>query len=163
MPVRGHHYGCYADDEILWNVRVKEVTHGIYENHAWPRPREGLYQFIWYKAQIEAPLIRVPLYSSEALSECLGITVLAPWTDLRASADGIPCRIGPFNRCVGRHVSPGLDDSTCCTFAFQSPSARPRDCYAKFLVFCQMVKYVKEAGAERWSSTSLSASQFFRG
>src|SRR5260370_40541596 len=98
MPVRGHHYGCYADDEILWNVRVKEVTHGIYENHAWPRPREGLYQFIWYKAQIEAPLIRVPLYSSEALSECLGITELAPWTDLRASADGIPCRIGPFNR-----------------------------------------------------------------
>src|SRR5882724_6873139 len=106
VPVRGHHHCRDANDVVVWDIGVEEIAHRIHEYHAGLRPCEGLYQFLRYQAQVEAPLVWMAFDSPETLSKRFGVTVLAPGTDLCASSDGIPCRVSPFDLCLGRHASP---------------------------------------------------------
>jgi len=49
------------------------------------------------KLQVEALLVRMSFHTTKSFSECFGVTVSAPRTDLRTTCNRVPPRIRPFD------------------------------------------------------------------
>lgn len=47
----------------------------------------------------------MPFYAPESLGERLGVAMLTPGANLRASPDGIPCSICPFDFGINAHTA----------------------------------------------------------
>ena len=47
VPVRRNHYLCYGGDVIFAYSIMKEITHGVYEDHSGCTPAQGLTQLFW--------------------------------------------------------------------------------------------------------------------
>src|SRR6266853_720783 len=103
VPRRAFHRIKDAIDEILGNVLVEKVTHGIHEDHARRAPAERLFQPFRTQGQIEASLEWMTWSTTKSFGDPLGIAVIAPGADLRAASDGVPGRVSPLDCCRVSH------------------------------------------------------------
>src|SRR5712692_9548474 len=103
MPFCRHPHPRYCNDVSIWPKFVKQITHRIHKDHLWHTALQRLAKLRWNQPQIKSLLVRVPIYSSEALSKRLRITMFAPRTNLRAPPHRIPSRTRPFTCRVGTH------------------------------------------------------------
>jgi hypothetical protein len=103
MPVGRAHHTSDGYNVLDRDILVKQVTHGIDNDPAWPVPAEWVAKFLGREAQVEAVLERMPGNSSEALGKSLGVTVQTPRTYLRAASHRIPRRVGPLDLGVVAH------------------------------------------------------------
>ena len=76
MPIRFDHDADYVLDVGIRNIRLKEVAHAVDEDSAGTGPFERLRQLFGNKTKIKTLLIRMTLYATEPLGECLRIAVL---------------------------------------------------------------------------------------
>ncbi len=86
------------------NLFVEQIAHRVDENHPGLTPPQRLRQFSGNKPQVEALLEGMALHAAEPFSEPFRVAVLAAWTDLRATANRVPCRVSPFDFRKQRHV-----------------------------------------------------------
>src|ERR1051326_7824639 len=102
VPMRGFHRVENARDKFLGHLLVEEVAHRIYEDHARLAPMKWLLEARRAKCEIKAVLERMAFGAAEALTEALGIAVIASGADLGAARDRIPRRVSPFDgRIIG--------------------------------------------------------------
>src|SRR5215469_15668069 len=76
---------------------MEEITHGVHEHSSRGAPAQRLVQLFRNQSQIEALLVWVSLYTTEAFGESLRVAVFATGTNLRATPHWIPRRIGPLD------------------------------------------------------------------
>ena len=98
MPVRQLHNSNNGEDVIVRDIRVKEITHRVDENHLWLRPEEWFHEFMRNSPEIKPLLVRMSRNPPESLGEGFRIAANAAGANLGATTDRIPCRIGPFDR-----------------------------------------------------------------
>ena len=79
------------------DLLVKQVAHGVDEDHAGLLPRERLGQPLGAQGQVEAVFEGMAGRVSEALGQKLGVAVVAATGDLGAAGNGIPGPVGPFD------------------------------------------------------------------
>ena len=103
VPRRALHRIEDAIDKILGNVLMEKVAHGIHEDHARRSPAERLLQSLWTQSQIEASLEWMTRSTTKSFGEALGIAVITSGADLRATGDGVPGRVSPFDGCRASH------------------------------------------------------------
>jgi hypothetical protein len=85
------------------NVLVKQVTHGVDENHPRAFPLKWLYQAHGAQRQVKACFERMTRDAAKSLRKSRCIAVVTARADFCAAGNGIPSRIGPFNRAVFGH------------------------------------------------------------
>ena len=93
-------------DKCDRHLSVKQIPHPVHKNHSWTPPTRGLRQSGLHAASSRNRARTGARDTAEPLCETLGVTVIAPRPNLRASSDRIPGRIGPFDRAVVRHPRP---------------------------------------------------------
>jgi hypothetical protein len=103
MPVRREHYPAHFFDIIIRHLRVKEIAHRIHEDFPWGAPTDRITELLWHDAKIEPLFEGMRRNTAKALGERFGVTVLATRTDFRATPDGVPRGIGPFDFGVGAY------------------------------------------------------------
>ncbi len=103
VPVRSFHGIKDTVDELCRDLLMEKVTHRIDEDHAWPLPAERLPYPLGAQCEIKAIFKWMPWDSPPAFCKALGVAIVAAASDLRASGDRIPRRIGPFNCASVRH------------------------------------------------------------
>ncbi len=91
------HYIEYFLNEVEGHAFVEQVAHGAYEYHLWLRPFKRRLDDMLVGGQCKSVRIIRLSHGFEAPGHTFGITVLAPGTDLGASGDWVPGRIGPFD------------------------------------------------------------------
>jgi len=79
------------------DVLVEEITHAVDEDPARLPPLQRQFQLIGVQREIEAVLVSRIAHCLQTGSEALGVAILTARADLRASRDGIPCCIRPFD------------------------------------------------------------------
>src|SRR5579864_264642 len=110
MPVSLLHYLGDADDVFIRHEVVKQVAHRIDKDKSRRLPSERFVEFLWHESEVKPSLIRMAGDATESFRKDLCITVLAPRTDFRAAANGIPRRVSPFDFGIVSHpVSPAQD------------------------------------------------------
>ena len=97
MPTRVPHDPRDPEDVLVGHGLMKEVAHRVDEDHPGRPPLERLLQLVRNQPDVEAKLEGMPGHATEALRERLRVAVLAPGADLRATADGVPGRVGPLD------------------------------------------------------------------
>ena len=97
MPVRFDHHSANRLNVIIRHTILKKIAHRVHKHELWGAPKERLCQFRGDQAKVESLLIRMPFDSAKPLRKRLGIAMLAAGTDLRAAANRIPGRVGPFD------------------------------------------------------------------
>src|SRR5688572_4692875 len=97
MPIGGFHHCGSINDETIRHIPMKQVAHRVDEHHPRGAPPQWLLELLWNQPQIESLLVRMPWATTESLSECFRIAADAAGANLRATADGIPRRVGPFD------------------------------------------------------------------
>ena len=103
MPACSHHHFSNGADVVVRNVGVKEIAHGIHEDHLRGAPFQGVCELLRDEAKIKAKLVRMTRRPAKTFRECLGIAVTASGTDLRTPANRVPGGIGPLNFGLIRH------------------------------------------------------------
>src|ERR1700730_9339241 len=93
----------HAGDELLRNLFVKEIAHGVDKYHSGRSPAQGLIETPRTECQVKTRFERVAGRAAEALSEALGIAMVASSAYLGAASHRVPGRIRPFNRCGVAH------------------------------------------------------------
>jgi hypothetical protein len=106
VPVGQRHHAGHANDELVRHVLVEQVAHRVHEHAAARRPQERVAEFLGHETQVEALLVGVALHTAEAFRERRGVTDFAAGADLRATADGVPRRVGPFDFGAVAHGPP---------------------------------------------------------
>src|SRR5258706_3883541 len=96
VPRRAFHSIEHAINEILGNVLVEEIAHGIHKDHAARAPPERLIQPLRTKCKVETCLEWMTWTAAKSFGKALGITVIASGTDLRAASDRVPGGVGPL-------------------------------------------------------------------
>src|SRR6267143_703529 len=98
-----HHVKDFSH-ELIGHFLVKEVGHRVYEYHLRLFPTQWHLESLRPKFQIKSLFVGMTGHTPKPLGKRLCIAVLAPRTDLSAAGDGVPCRIGPFDRALRRHA-----------------------------------------------------------
>src|SRR5262249_49699005 len=103
MPARQVHRRNDSPNIRKWNLLVKQIAHGVDEDHSRLAPSERFRQFLRNKSQVESLFERMSCYAPKSLSEAFSVAVLTARTDLRAATNRIPRRISPFDLGKKRH------------------------------------------------------------
>ena len=104
MPVGLFHDFKGLIDKVLGHCLMKEVTHRVDENHFRRFPLQWLRQPLWPQCQVEPSFVWMANHATEALSNSLGVTIIATGADLCAAGRGVPRSVGPFDLCVLTHA-----------------------------------------------------------
>src|ERR1700733_3658042 len=104
MPSRQDHYSDHLLDVLIGYLIVKQITHGIDEDHPWFFPLKRFGKLFWNKSNIKTMFKGMTSHPAKPLGEPFGVAILAAGAYLRAPTDGIPSSICPFNCCIQRHV-----------------------------------------------------------
>jgi hypothetical protein len=99
VPIGPLHGVKDARDKFVRDFLVKEIAHGIHEDHSRLPPPERLLQPLGPQGQIKSGLKGMARRATKALRKSLGVTVVAPGADLGAAGYRIPRRIGPLDCC----------------------------------------------------------------
>src|ERR1700722_4471745 len=105
VVVRPAHHIKDPLDVVQRHVLVEEITHRVHEDHPWTRPSHRLLQTLRPEAQVEPLLVRVAWNPAPSLGKRLGIAVGTAWRHRVTARDRVPCRLGPLNRAVIRHIA----------------------------------------------------------
>lgn len=97
MPARREHGFGDPFNEAPGDVAMKEVAHGIDEDHSRLAPAQRVSELLRDKADVEALHEGMAFDSAKALGEAFSVAVLAAWADPGAAADWIPGGVGPFD------------------------------------------------------------------
>lgn len=76
---------------------MKEITHGVDENHAWRSPAQRLVQPLRPQRQIKAALEGMSRRSAKPLGKTFRVAMVATGADLCAAGDRIPSGVRPLN------------------------------------------------------------------
>src|ERR1035437_89301 len=106
MPIRPLHGVEHPGDVAFWNFLVKEVAHGIYENHPRLLPFKRLRESFGPQCQIEAVFKGMTRHPAKAFGKPRRVAVIAARTHLGAARDRIPGRICPLDRAFVGHNAP---------------------------------------------------------
>ena len=90
-------------DEFVGNGFVEQVAHGVHENKPGRPPREGLFQNRLVDGDLEAISVFFKAHGLEPSCHSLGVTMLAPGTDLATTRHRVPGDVGPFYARISRH------------------------------------------------------------
>src|SRR6185437_1821506 len=121
MPIRRDHHLRDGHDVFVGDRVMKEIAHGIDENHFGVAPAERLRELFGHESQIETLLVGMTFNAAKALGERLSVAMFAARADLRAAAHRVPCGVCPFDRRIERHmVAPRISyflkmSSTICS------------------------------------------------
>lgn len=97
MPIRSRHHTRHLDDVFVGNVLVKQVAHGVHENHPGRSPTQWIAELFQHDAQIKAKLKWMAGNAAPTFGKRLGVTVLAAGANLGTATNWIPCRIRPLD------------------------------------------------------------------
>jgi hypothetical protein len=97
VPIGSKHDGRNCGDVLVRDRVLEEVTHAVHEHCFWCWPLEWIEEFVRYQTWREPMFVGVTWNASKAFSERFGVTVLTAGTDLEASADRVPRRLGPLD------------------------------------------------------------------
>lgn len=97
MPVGRDHHLRNGQDVFVGDSVMKQIAHGVDENHFGISPTERLRELFGHESQVEALLVGMPLDAAKTLCERLGITVFAARADFRAAAHRVPGCVCPFD------------------------------------------------------------------
>src|ERR1700757_2128467 len=97
MPVGCTHNLRNLDDVVIRHIFMEKIAHGVDKDQAGRLPLQGFLQLLRHEPQVKPSLIGMAGDATESLRENLRITVLAPRTDLRAAANGVPSRVCPLD------------------------------------------------------------------
>lgn len=107
MPVGLQHHGSDRCNIGVRNALVKQIAHGIHEDHARRSPAQGFIQLLGDEPKVEPLLERMTGDAAKAFCERFGVTVGTSGANLRAASNGIPGRIRPLDlRVVTHRMSP---------------------------------------------------------
>src|SRR6266446_10889447 len=96
VPICRDHYVRNGHDIVVGHIFMKQVAHGIDENHLGIPPAQWLGKLFRDKAQIESLFVGMSLHSAKAFRKRLGVAVLTAIADLGAAPNGIPSCVCPF-------------------------------------------------------------------
>src|SRR5579872_896965 len=99
VPVRLIHHVEYLPDVLDWNAFVEEIAHAVHENALWLLDVQRFFQLLRDEPEVGTLFKRMRRNTAEALRKSLGVTVFAPWADLGAATDRVPCCIRPLDLC----------------------------------------------------------------
>lgn len=97
MPRRFRHDFKHPLDKSERHVLMKQVTHGIDENRPRFFPCKGLFKRMFMKSQLESVSIIILAHGFQAFGHAFGVAEFAAGTDLGATRERVPSRLGPFN------------------------------------------------------------------
>src|SRR5579862_1390514 len=103
MPRRSLHHATDFRDVVDRDVVMKEIAHRVDEDALRQAPLERNLELFGHEAKIKSPLERMARDAAKSFRESFGIAMFATRTELGASANRIPCRIGPFYGAVLAH------------------------------------------------------------
>ncbi|HEY6283983.1 MAG TPA: hypothetical protein VIW22_08680, partial [Nitrososphaerales archaeon] len=102
-PAHGVKHG---NNEVRWNIFVKQVADRIDKDAPWLLPAEWPIQAIGPAFEVKSLLKVMAWHTANALSEGPGIAPVTPWAHFRAACDGVPACIRPFDTTFVRHGTP---------------------------------------------------------
>ena len=97
VPVSSRHHAGNRDNIIIRHVLVEKVAHRVDENHPGSSPAQWVAELFRNDSQIETKFKRMVGHATKPFSESLRVAMQTAGADLRASANGIPSCICPFN------------------------------------------------------------------
>src|ERR1035438_6812332 len=106
MPLGSDHHRRDCFNVLIRNSVVKEVAHGVDEDHFGCLPAQRLGELFRYQAKIEALLVGMAGDAAKTLGEHFGVAVLASGAYFCATAYGVPGCVGPFDCGVLSHLEP---------------------------------------------------------
>ncbi len=92
-----HHNVEHAVDEIIRHVRMKQVTHRVYEDFSRFLPREWDVKHMLVERNLEAIPVVGLSHSPQPLRHRFSVTMLAASAHLCTARERIPCGFSPLN------------------------------------------------------------------
>src|SRR5262249_5708965 len=105
VPVGQPHHPYDFLNVIIRYAFVEEIGHGVDKDHARRLPAQGLGQLLGHKPQVEALLVGMPWYSTEALGKGFRVAVTTARRYAGTTPNGVPRRVGPFDSRSVAHVT----------------------------------------------------------
>jgi hypothetical protein len=85
-------------DEIIREIPVKEIGHGVHKHPARSLPLEWEFEPLWPELQVEALLVWMPRNAAKPFGKGHGIAVITTRAHLSATGDRVPRGVCPFDR-----------------------------------------------------------------
>ena len=119
MMRRLFHHLKHLPDEIVRDVFVKKIAHGIDEIHGWFSTHKGFIQSVGVQRKGKPTFISLDAHGFQAASHDFRITVLTTRRHLRTTGCRVPSLFCPFYFCTCTHnaqpesqsLAPASDDT----------------------------------------------------
>ncbi len=85
VPICLNHHACDVLDIFVRDAGMKEIAHAVYKHSAWSGPLEWIAQFFRNESKIEASLIGMTRYTTEAFGERFRIAMFTSRADFSAA------------------------------------------------------------------------------